>query len=419
MEIFDIVDTFITNLFRTIVIWRFMLVLFGAETENKKIELLSYMSFYATTCLAYLLFHFPPVTIAVNLGSLFWITCQYGSRLKKKLLVTLLTYGLNMSCDFIAVYSVSDYEIGGEVHLVATYLSSILFALCITLVSRIIIHKERGSDRTPYWQLLVLIPVISILLLFLFMGSDVGNRGLLVALSASILVINITTFYLYYSLTDTYQTIQNQSLMNRQLRSYKNQLEVLKESEEKVSSLRHDMKHHLVELQAMAAQAEDEAVLKYLSKMWTSMENDTEYVRSGNYEADSLLNYLIHKAMQKKCHVTYKVCIPTKIEIDSFDFNVVIGNLLENAIEASEQSEEKELSVDIKYDKGILLLRIENSFSAPLKKRGSDYLSTKREKGIHGIGLKNVRRIVDSYQGILETEEKNNHFIVSVIMYEK
>ena len=96
---------------------------------------------------------------------------------------------------------------------------------------------------------------------------------------------------------------------------------------------------------------------------------------------------------------------------------------MENAIEAARQTEEKELFISIVFAKGVLKIVVENSFdekySANRKAGKSSILweTTKREKERHGIGLKNVKKIVEAYHGIILTEVHDKLFCVKMALY--
>jgi len=62
----------------------------------------------------------------------------------------------------------------------------------------------------------------------------------------------------------------------------------------------------------------------------------------------------------------------------SFDINIILGNLLENAIEAARQTEEKKLTVAIREEKGVLKIHIENSYNGILQQKGTKFLTTKK-----------------------------------------
>ena len=94
--------------------------------------------------------------------------------------------------------------------------------------------------------------------------------------------------------------------------------------------------------------------------------------------------------------------------------------MLENAIEAARQSDRKVLYVDISLKKGIMKIQIDNSFRTVnmLQENGEKiFFSTKKRKEQHGIGLKNVKKIVESYQGDMDIEIAEDIFSVKTCLY--
>ena len=84
--------------------------------------------------------------------------------------------------------------------------------------------------------------------------------------------------------------------------------------------------------------------------------NEDEYICSGISEVDSTLNYLLHYARQNLDDVRAKVALPEELDIHGFTLNVILGNLLDNAIYAAKQSEKKYLSIFIREKQGILYI---------------------------------------------------------------
>ncbi len=134
------------------------------------------------------------------------------------------------------------------------------------------------------------------------------------------------------------------------------------------------------------------------------------------------MNYMLQKAKAELETVDVKVILPEEI-MHSFDLNVLIGNLLENAIEAARKTERKYLNVYIALQKGVLKIQIENSYvtetiSEVNKRDGSRiFLTTKKKKEQHGIGLKNVKKIVELYNGNIDIQTRGNIFSVKLILY--
>lgn len=415
----DVMAALSTNLFRTLIIKKFISIFFTKETENKGKEKFIYFLFYFITTAVYLAFHFPPANIAVNLLMIYILaqTLYEGEQIKK-ILVSILIYGINMACDIVSIYSFSDYIVGGGYNEIAAYITVLMISICEFIIERFV-FKKRGMDFTPpHWNILILIPVISIAMLFCLLMNNLKNQTVLILVSAGILFINMLIFYLYNALLDTYVKLEENSLYERKIACYANQLDVLMQSEKKINSLHHDMKHHLNELRIMASGKQSkQEIAEYIQNMQMFMENQKEFSSSGNIEIDSILNYMLFKAQETLDKIEYKISIPKDIGILSFDLNIIFGNLLENAILAAGSSLGKWLSVFVHYDKGMLFINIQNSYQGELEKRNDIYLTTKKDKTKHGIGLQNVKRVVKKYDGSITISDKNNIFDIKIVLY--
>ena len=128
---------------------------------------------------------------------------------------------------------------------------------------------------------------------------------------------------------------------------------------------------------------------------------------------------MIQKAKDVLNLVDTKISVPEQLNLHSFDLNVVLGNLLDNAIDASRQTEEKKLKITMKLDKGILFLNIRNSCQGAADGKHNMLETTKKDQVNHGIGLKNVRRIIEKYHGDMEFLCENGSMETDIMMYVK
>ena len=120
----------------------------------------------------------------------------------------------------------------------------------------------------------------------------------------------------------------------------------------------------------MAEKENCHGIADYVQNMGAFIENKNQYSNSGNREVDSILNYMLNRAQKTLERVEYKINIPKEIHIQTFDLNIILGNLLENAISAAGSSKDKWLSVFIRYEKGMLFINIRNSYEGSIRKQG-------------------------------------------------
>ena len=152
--------------------------------------------------------------------------------------------------------------------------------------------------------------------------------------------------------------------------------------------------------------------------MTDKLNSTNMYSQSGNIVIDSILNYKLSKAEKQGVNVRANVVLPEKIEIEDDDIVIILGNLLDNAIEATEHLEkDKYIEVDFEYNKDCAFVTVKNSYDNVINIVNGTLKTRKSDEALHGIGLKSVKSTVEKYDGILNYEHNNQEFVVNVILY--
>ncbi len=414
---YDILISVISNLFRVLLIRKFMKLFFVKKAIDYRWEQVVYSLLYFATLTLFLVFNLPIINLMSNFICLFIVTSIYSGSIKKKVFGVLAIYSINMICDTIAAFSLASYIIGGENSHIFEIFSALLLLVCVLFIEKLVDRKKQLEFSAKYWWILFLIPLCSIVMLFFMLYRNLQDRFFIVVESLSVLVINIIVFYLYNRLLDSYAKMIEKEDLEKKVKIYSNQLEVIMHTQERVRSLQHDMKHHAKEIYTLAKQKENLEIEDYIQRMMSFMDNPDECVYSGNKEVDGVLNYLLETANRVLNEVNVKISIPEDLEIPMFDLNVILGNLLENAIEASKKSDEKIMSVCITLEKNILFINISNTFDGNVEVKKGVLYSTKKKPNDHGIGLRNVKKIVDNYNGVMDITYEDKLFEVDIMLY--
>ena len=409
----------LTNLFRIFLIDRCVAVFFGTAADEKKKRMVC-ACFYVINTMLFWEYHTVWINMACNLlgiGAVVWL---YTKSVKRNLFVTGTVYLMNCACDVAATSLFVHYRDGRSYNQIYAVISLFLIFICEMIVERIItIRKDAEAVQNVS---LVLMPVCSIVVIALLIYTGACTDMGLSIVSAGLLAVNFLMLCLYNLLLHSISQQYEMEMLKTQVQVYANQLDVILRGEEKIKSLRHDMKHHLNELTLLADKHDAAKIREYIDQMRSFMENPDERIASGNLEIDSVLNYMLQKAEKDLKTVDVKVLLPEKVR-HSFDVNVLLGNLLENAIEAAGQTEKQYLGVNITLKKGVLKIKIENSFEESRIQReesrgnGAVFRTTKPLADRHGIGLKNVRKIVEKYNGTMAVTTKDGIFCVNLILY--
>ncbi len=409
----------LTNLFRIFLIGRCASIFLGADVEKKKKHIV-YGCFFVINTVLFWEFHTVWINMICNLMGIGAIVWLYTKSVRTNLFITGTIYLVNCGCDVAATSLFVNYRDGGAYNQIYAVISFFLIFMCELVIEKMItIHKDAEDAQNIS---LVLMPICSIIVITLLIYTDTCTDIGLTIVSIGLLIANFLMLYLYNLLLHSISQQYEMEMLKTQLQAYANQLNVVLRGEEKIKALRHDIKHHLNELMLLANKHDVAEIQKYIDEMNSFLKNPNEIVASGNLEIDSVLNFMLQKAEKELKTVDIKVMLPEKVR-HSFDINVMLGNLLENAIEAAGKTENKYLSVHIKLKRGILKVKIENSFESSYilrkeqNRKDTILKTTKPFTKQHGIGLKNVKKIVEKYNGTMAVTAQEGIFCVNLLLY--
>ena len=409
----------LTNLFRILLIGRCASIFLGVDVDKKKKHIV-YGCFFVINTVLFWEFHTVWINMICNLMGIGAIVWLYTKSVRTNLFITGTIYLVNCGCDVAATSLFVNYRDGGAYNQIYAVISFFLIFMCELVIEKMItIHKDAEDAQNIS---LVLMPICSIIVITLLIYTDTCTDIGLTIVSIGLLIANFLMLYLYNLLLHSISQQYEVEMLKTQLQAYANQLNVVLRGEEKIKALRHDIKHHLNELMLLANKHDVAEIQKYIDEMNSFLKNPNEIVASGNLEIDSVLNFMLQKAEKELKTVDIKVMLPEKVR-HSFDINVMLGNLLENAIEAAGKTENKYLSVHIKLKRGILKVKIENSFESSYilrkeqNRKDTILKTTKPFTKQHGIGLKNVKKIVEKYNGTMAVTAQEGIFCVNLLLY--
>lgn len=295
-------------------------------------------------------------------------------------------------------------------------LSSFLYILFILLIERLFYKEKTGYISKSSYYNFILILSGSIVLVEVLANVEENDEGILIGLIA-ICLINVSTFYLYDKANEVYRNTLNSEVLSERIVMHERQSSLMKQSQENILSLWHDMKNHLILLDTYLAENQYDKAAQYIKNIQNYMYVPGQYVCCGNQEVDAILNYRLAKADKMGCRIETDLKVPDSSFMSDFDLNMLLGNLLDNALEAVEHVKEKYLRVELRYQKGVLVIHICNSFDGILQQKGKDFLTRKKDKENHGWGLWNVEQIVKKYSGEQMIKTEGDLFTTSIVLY--
>lgn len=194
------------------------------------------------------------------------------------------------------------------------------------------------------------------------------------------------------------------------------QYNMITEKIEKTRKSRHDIHHHINVVYQLAKENKIERLIEYLEEYNKIYSTKEPMVYCNNSTVDAILNHYILLAKDNGIEVQLNVALPEELKIRDTDLCIVIGNLLENAIEASEKEENKRIKLRISKSNEYICMLVSNIYNGEIKKGHSGYYSRKREFKDTGIGLSSVNAVVEKYDGRMEVDHTNGEFNVFIMM---
>ncbi len=310
---------------------------------------------------------------------------------------------------------------------------------------RIFKSRELPLHRTEY--LFLLFPCASSFLLctllrvimFTFTNENVMPKTLFEAFPLLIgivpILLVICLFSMLYSMK-LYQEMlalnaerNRRAVLEKQVVSMEEHARELERIYSGVRSMKHDMKNQLAVLEnLMGLSGDREELSDYLGQLSRTLGKLDIPFQTGSTVVDSLLFMKYHEACEKFSRIRFEaedLIIPKDCGIQPTDLCIILGNALDNAIEACEKQEAdaggkgRFIRLYSGCRQGMLLLTVENSFNGGLRLlQGNMFPATTKPDGeAHGIGLHNIRAAAERYRGGVSWEADKNRFTVTVLLY--
>ena len=210
--------------------------------------------------------------------------------------------------------------------------------------------------------------------------------------------------------------------IDKQLASYQRELiethyREVENMYRQIRGWRHDYRNHIQMMKVLANNGDMDGIKVYLDELDTDLNTVDTVVKTGNAMADAILNSKISLAQSKGITVRCDAHIPVKLKMSELDLCCIIGNLFDNAIEASGKLPEEQRLIRVYMDmKGTQLYISFTNFTATkkLKKVGKVYVTSKGEG--HGFGLVRIDAIVERLDGYLSRNSEEGAFTTEILI---
>ncbi len=351
--------------------------------------------------------------------------------LKKSFVLAVLFDALLLAMDasvFLIMGWLSlDMEISDQQHQVVSVLAYLLVKVISFLL--ILVIKKRFAKKSmekmldKEWLRFLFFPLFTILaisaMLFVFeYVQTVEQANLLIVIAFGMVGMNIVVFYLINDIVEKEMKMHENKIFQIQA---KNQLEMyqsISESFDNQKRKTHEYKNQISCIESLLDKKQYAKLEEYVKKISGSLSHEPDVINTNNVIVNAILNTKYQEAESKGIVFVFRVNDLSGLKIKDEDVVTVLSNLLNNAIEACESCTDKKV-IKFKFVKedDRMIIAVKNTFNNNVVYKNGEIKSTKT-MGIdeHGVGIKNVLKIIEKYGGSYVIEHKKKEFYFSIII---
>lgn len=346
----------------------------------------------------------------------------YGEQ-KKRAVFLVFLYGMTITAvEFVVIYVAlflthqRTIEEQSPTRYIGMVISKVILVAVIMIIDKIVSKRRIISGKYA--------AIIGCVAFFIFASNfsiiylGLKQQDSNVALISTIffvadMILGVLLLYFILKLADSYEKQKNIELVEMQNRMLSKSLEDTERAFDLWRESIHNYKNNIITLAQLTEQGKTAEVKEYLKDEIQQLGIKMNYAMTGNKVIDAVLATKKNSAEHKGINFYANGNIPDKCVIDDIDFTNIIGNLLDNAIEAAEKVENGNVSIVIKPQKKFIIIKVKNSYDG---NKNNELKTTKKDKEYHGIGLKSIKRIVEKYQGEFELEFKEKEVETTALL---
>ena len=348
----------------------------------------------------------------------------------KKIFVSILT---NVVSLFIASSTVSIISVAFQDNINVIYTDKSISRIVMVIIVQAlriyvygIILKLTGSKefalKKKEWALIISVFLISLVSLGILHMTQVEHHlsvsvtQLMLLSELGIIIINVVCFYMTIALSRSNQETLNLKHLKQQHELMTQYAANVRQQYEEIRSIRHNIKQDFSVINALLKEQKFNEASEFAEKCGDSLSKLDVIMDVGNTFVNAILNSKISLAKEKGINI---ICSSSKdvSGVEDTDLCVLLGNMLDNAIEAAEKSAGKSIEASISADDSKLLIKVMNTVDRSVLQSNPELKTDKEDKKLHGYGVETIKSIAKKYNGHYDFYEENKYFCCNIVLF--
>ncbi|MCM1285385.1 MAG: GHKL domain-containing protein [Acetobacter sp.] len=364
------------------------------------------------------------IFFAINI---IWIMLSYKITVKKAFLICVIITTTSSASEFITLNLMNvlfnqnglAYRSSEAQLLIGGIMSKAVYFLFLKIFQRFKgLSQKENTKAIPFYMYIYPFSVIVIIVLLFNLINTINatdNQKYQIMMIALLLLISVIATFIMYNntLKKDIELAEVKQAFDKQ-QTDKEYYQILEHQNEEMRVFAHDIKNHLSSIKSLSASKQ---VDEYIDKIQTDLKKYSPAGNTGNKILDLIINK--YRVLCEINETNFDTIIKTAnlSFIDDNDLSSLINNILSNALEAAEKSEEKKITLSINSVNNFQVLTCTNSCDTPPKSNGDILITTKHNAKLHGYGTKSITRISNKYNGSLDWnyEADKKEFVLSIV----
>lgn len=190
---------------------------------------------------------------------------------------------------------------------------------------------------------------------------------------------------------------------NRELQSFmymqKQQYEYQLQQSVAVRHFKHDLVNHIGVLRELMNEKKTKEAKEYIETIWNIQDEFDLKIHTGDSFLDIIVNYYLYLALKENIEFVVLGKLTQKMPLEMFDITTLMGNILQNAVEAAVKADVPKIRVELIEHKKEIFIVVSNSVAKKFNTKTDFFMTSKKDKENHGFGLKNIAATVEKYHG--------------------
>ena len=322
---------------------------------------------------------------------------------------------------FLSGKSINEISIQGSESLarvLGIVLTNTLYLVTAYILTRffhdkIKLKKEEYIIIIIYYIIFLIVVLLSIAMSRNVDFSLIWQKTFLI-LDMLMFIANIIVLKMIFHINQQNHYEMENALLYMQITQQEKRIREEEKNYREVQLLRHDLKRYLVTYRQLLQEGKYEVIEADIDKILGKRLNTNHCV----YTENTILNAVICEKMEQCSikNIKIEVQVNADKDMDSIEYGVVLSNLLDNAIEAEEQEKEENryICLNIGVEQNMIHLVVGNYISESVLQNNALLETSKKNKQLHGIGLRGVKEFVKNKKGEIEIFEENHMFVVHI-----